>query len=110
MSGVTRKITVPYSVGKAVAAMAAAPFVSNQLDISPDRAGQQAQQSALRQQLPDNPHPARSQREPHAQFTLARRGARQLQAGDIGARNHQHHSHRQHDQKYRVPNLAELLS
>ncbi len=74
-----------------------------------NRSGNQAQQCAFRQQLPDDPQSAGPKRQPHAQFILSRRSPRQLQAGYIRASNHQHHSHRDHNQQNRVFQPAVLL-
>ena len=64
-----------------------------------DNAGDQAQQSAFRQQLPDNAPPAGAKREAQAQFALAGGSTRELQAGDIGAGDDQHHSDGDHDEQ-----------
>ena len=62
------------------------------------------QQHALGQQLPDDAKPARAHAQPHRHFAPPRRGARQQQIGDIGARQGQDQSHQrhQHIQRLRV--------
>jgi hypothetical protein len=74
-----------------------------------DAAREQAQQSAFRQQLPDKAQPAGSKGEAHAQFILAGCGTGQLQAGDIGAGDDQHHPDSDHDEQNGVLQSAVQL-
>src|SRR5262249_49388953 len=71
------------------------------------------QRQALREQLPDQPHPPRSERQPQADLPPPRRGASQQQVGHVEPRNQQNQSHHRHQHQQRLrelpPDLPESL-
>jgi hypothetical protein len=64
-----------------------------------DNAGDEAQQGALRQQLTDKALAAGTERKAQAEFTLAGGSTRELQAGNVGTRDDQHHPDGDHDEE-----------
>ena len=55
------------------------------------RRSDEGKQDAFSEQLPDQPRPARAQRQTDADLALPRYGSRERQVGDVGTGNQQHH-------------------
>src|SRR5262249_42971001 len=69
----------------------------------PQRAAEQAEQQALRQQLPDHHPPRRAERQPDGHLPAPRRRAREQQVGHVRARDQQHESDSAHQYQQRLP-------
>ena len=95
----TCKTSEPYSAGRDCAATVTETLSKAQVKRSAIDAGDQGQQGALCQQLPDKAPPAGAKGEAQTQFILAGGSTRELQAGDIGAGDDQHHSDGDHDEQ-----------
>ena len=52
------------------------------------------------------PATARAESESHSHFTLARRGAREQEVGDVDARDHEHEADDAHQHEQRLSELA----
>ena len=70
-----------------------------------EQSAEHAEENALRQQLPHQPHPSRAQRAAHGEFTRACRAPGEQQAGHIRADNQQHDRDNRHQDHKRSPEL-----
>ena len=69
-------------------------------------AAEEGEQARLDEQLPHELPPARADRQPHRHLGRARRGARQQQVRDVGARDEHHHAGDREQQEQRRARLA----
>ena len=93
--------------GSATGDAATSAFTDRHRDDDAERRSHRGEQDALGEELADQAAAARANRRAHRDFALAHRRAREQQARDVGARDHQQERRRAEQREQRRPEEAD---